>query len=111
MRDVEATAERLENLWTVVRKIPSGMVASYGDVGQALASPLSGFFVGRLMANSPDDVPWWRVVTKDGRLPVWKIDPRLEQIQAQRLAAEGVAIEDGVVDMAKHRFVPYDTLF
>ena len=88
-------------LWETVRSIPSGRVASYGNVGRSLSSPTSGYFVGRWMADCPDDVPWWRVVAKDGRLPVWKKDPDLEVLQIQRLEAEGVGVVNGCVDMAR----------
>jgi alkylated DNA nucleotide flippase Atl1 len=37
-------------------------------------------------------VPWWRVVTADGRLV-----PGHEKVHATRLRAEGVAVQDGRV--------------
>lgn len=92
----------LELLWEVVRAIPVGRVMSYGDVGQALRNPMSGFLVGRRMRSSPSDVPWWRVVAKNGTLPVGKLDPHLECLQSQRLRQEGVEIQEGRIDM--HRF-------
>lgn len=80
----------LQPLWDVVRRIPRGRVASYGAVGQALPTPASGYMVGRWMASCPPDVPWWRVVAKDGRLPVNKRSPELAHEQRERLIAEGV---------------------
>jgi methylated-DNA-protein-cysteine methyltransferase-like protein len=96
----------MEELWQIVRQIPPGRCASYGDVGRALSSPVSGFLVGRMMARCPDDVPWWRVVARDGKLPVWKVDPSFENQQVARLVDEGVRVEDGRVDMAAHQWVP-----
>ena len=43
-------------------------------------------------------MPWWRVVGRDGRLPIWKKDPSLESLQMARLAEEGIEITDRVVD-------------
>ena len=79
----------LQALWELVKSIPRGKVMSYGEVGRALPNPMSGFLVGRRMRSTPEDVPWWRVVAKDGTLPVWKIDPNLEDIQTIRLKQEG----------------------
>ncbi len=83
-----------EELWQKVRAIPRGRVASYGALGRALEAPLSGFMVGRLMARCPSDVPWWRVVTREGRLAVHKRDPFLAAKQRQLLQDEGTEMAD-----------------
>lgn len=93
--------ERCE-LWEVIRSIPAGRVASYGAVGRALRYPASGRLVGRWMHDCPEEVPWWRVVAKDGRLPIWKVDPNLETVQVLRLREEGVEVVEGRVDMATY---------
>ncbi|MFW5697676.1 MAG: MGMT family protein [Fimbriimonadaceae bacterium] len=74
----------------IVRRIPSGRVASYGDLGGLLEPPVSGWMTGRAMAQISDAAPWWRVVARTGHLPVGKRDPRLEITQRERLEAEGV---------------------
>jgi methylated-DNA-protein-cysteine methyltransferase-like protein len=86
-----------EELWAIIRRIPRGSVTSYGDVGRALHHPASGYMVGRWMANCPSDVPWWRVVAKDGHIPLSKrsIEHGLEQVR--RLHEEGVNVEGGLV--------------
>lgn len=91
-------SETLEELWRLVRSIPPGRVAAYGELGRALDHPASGFMVGRWMAMAPPDVPWWRVIAKDGRFPVGKRDPDLERDQRKMLLDEGVSIEEGRVD-------------
>jgi alkylated DNA nucleotide flippase Atl1 len=94
----------LNELWDIVRKIPEGCCASYGDVARSLENPVSGYTVGRWMANAPDGVPWWRVVSKDGVLVIAKKDPQAALIQRQRLEAEGIAFEGECVVMSAHRF-------
>ena len=81
-----------------VRAIPSGRVTNYGALGRALSRPVSGVIVGRWLSATPEDVPWWRVVGRDGRLPIWKKDPSLEALQAARLAEEGVGMVDARVE-------------
>lgn len=98
--------ETLDELWVVVASIPPGRVASYGDVGRALSRPATGYQVGRWMAHCPAWVPWWRVVGKDGRLPVWKRDPALAVEQRRRLIEEGVSLGETDVAMDAHGFVP-----
>jgi len=89
-----------------VRQIPFGRVCAYGDLGAVLEPPLSGYFVGRILAACPDEVPWWRVVARDGRLPVWKKDPRLEEVQRERLASEGIETVEDRVDMRRFGWIP-----
>ncbi|MFQ3587366.1 MAG: MGMT family protein [Fimbriimonadaceae bacterium] len=91
----------IDELWILVRKVPRGRVVGYGTLGRALPNPVSGLIVGKWMARAPEDVPWWRVVAFDGRLPVYKRDPGLAQTQTARLRSEGVAfLDDGRVDMS-----------
>lgn len=89
--------ESLAELWGLVKRIPKGRVASYGEIGRALKYPASGFQVGRWMARCPDGIPWWRVVGKTGTLPINKRDPSLSSEQEQRLLQEGATILDGIV--------------
>ena len=54
------------------------------------------------MAQVMNGAPWWRIVGKDGRLPISKRSPEHSREQRERLAAEGVEFEaDGAI---KRRF-------
>jgi alkylated DNA nucleotide flippase Atl1 len=75
-----------------VRAIPSGSVATYGDV-----SPGAPRFAGSvLFAADEPDLPWWRVVRADGSLAKGARQRRL-------LVAEGVPFRGARVDMASAR--------
>ena len=87
----------LDELWSVVRSIPKGKVASYGACGRALRNPATGWQVGRWMTQAEDDVPWWRVVAKSGNLPTYKRDVGLGIDQKQRLEREGVRFDGDLV--------------
>ena len=83
----------------VVGDIPPGHVMTYGDVAAVLGSRAARA-VGQVMARYGHAVPWWRVVTSNGRLV-----PGHETTQAQRLRAEGVRIAAGrVVEAPLGRF-------
>ena len=81
------TAPFEERVLAVIRSLPPGDVATYGEVAEEAGSPGAARAVGNVMARCPDDVPWWRVVTSTGRLV-----PDHEAEQAARLRAEGVAV-------------------
>lgn len=99
----------MNELWELVKKIPRGRVASYGAIGGALERPISGYLVGRAMARCPDDVPWWRVVGKNGKLPIDKRDPRLGHVQVERLRAEKTEMADETT-VASSAFIDPDLL-
>jgi methylated-DNA-protein-cysteine methyltransferase-like protein len=83
-----------QRVYHVVEKIPPGKAAGYGVVGQCVDPPVSGLLVGRIMGRCEDSLPWWRVVARDGHLPVAKRDLALEQQQLARLKREGVEFDD-----------------
>jgi alkylated DNA nucleotide flippase Atl1 len=76
----------------VLRALIPGEVVSYGDVAEDAGFPGRARAVGRILAVTDEAVPWWRVVTSNGRLV-----PRHEAQQAGRLRSEGVVVRGGRV--------------
>ena len=76
------------------RAIPFGRVTSYGALGKACDPPISGYICGRVMGQIMDGVPWWRVVGKDGQLPISKRSPTHSREQRERLELEGVQFDE-----------------
>lgn len=91
-------------IYAMVRQIPCGQVATYGQIAQ-LVGPCTARMVGYAMAglNFESDVPWHRVINCQGR-----ISPRAgvgAAIQRQRLQAEGVGFNGtGAVPLAQYRW-------
>jgi methylated-DNA-protein-cysteine methyltransferase-like protein len=83
---------------SVVAHLRRGEVVSYGDVAEEAGFPGAARAVGAVMAHPSRDLPWWRVVTRGGRLV-----PGHEAEHARRLRAEGVALRDGRVAPARRR--------
>jgi methylated-DNA-protein-cysteine methyltransferase related protein len=85
----------------VVASIPSGRVASYGEVARAMGRPGAGRAVGAALRALPDGsaVPWWRVVNGRGAVTI----PRSghgASLQRALLVAEGVRFDErGRVDL------------
>ncbi|MEW5960925.1 MAG: MGMT family protein [Chloroflexota bacterium] len=92
-------APTYERIYAVVRRIPAGKVATYGQIA-AIVGGCTARMVGYAMAALPygSDVPWQRVINRQG-----KISPRGpgndSLHQQQLLEAEGVAFDrQGRVD-------------
>ena len=48
-----------------VAQIPEGRVTTYGDIAHAVGTNARS--VGRILNRAGHDIPWWRVVTAEGR--------------------------------------------
>jgi methylated-DNA-protein-cysteine methyltransferase-like protein len=83
---------KYQRIYEVVRQIPTGRVATYGQVA-ALAG-LAGHArqVGYALHSLPEgtSVPWHRVVNASGGISP-RATPGAELVQRQLLAQEGVA--------------------
>lgn len=92
-----------KQVYLVVKKIPKGKVATYGQIATVLGTRDSRKIGWALHANSDPSVPCHRVVNKDGRLaPNFAFDGWREQ--KRRLQEEGVAFSDEVnVNLKKCR--------
>ena len=91
--DAASDATIIAQVHAIVRAIPSGRVMSYGAVGARCDPPISGYICGRIMIRSHSDTPWWRVVGKDGALPIVKRNPHLADEQRNRLVEEGAQFD------------------
>ena len=90
--------DRDRRILDVVRALREGEVVSYGDVAEAAGYPRQSRLVGRLLAMADDDeLPWWRVVSANGR-----VVPGNEVEHAELLCAEGVEVRGGRVRSAPH---------
>jgi alkylated DNA nucleotide flippase Atl1 len=82
-----------EAVFDVVDSIPPGRVSTYGAIGRLIG--IGPRRVARALSSGGGAVPWYRVVRADGSVaePV-----RVEQLA--RLAAEGVPMRNGRVDLS-----------
>jgi len=88
---------------SAVRRIPSGRVATYGDVAAAAGRPRAARAVGNIMRNCHDaTIPCHRVIAAGGKLGGYGKD---EFSKRARLLAEGVVVTGGRVrDFAQRRW-------
>lgn len=81
-----------DRVYTVVAAIPSGKVMTYGQIAALCGSPRAARIVGGIAHFGPEDLPWHRVVNKNGGLAV--AFPGGREEQARRLSGEGIEIVD-----------------
>jgi methylated-DNA-protein-cysteine methyltransferase related protein len=89
-----------ERVREIIRSIPPGRVASYGDVA-AMASASTPRLVGRILSEDGHDLPWHRVIRSNG-VPAHGLARR----QLELLRAEGVLADGEKVDMRRYRWRP-----
>lgn len=92
-----------ESIYEIVRKIPRGKVATYGQIALYVGNPRWSQVVGFALHSNPDPatIPCHRVVNRFGGLAeAFKFGG--ENKQRELLEAEGVIfLPDGNVDMAQ----------
>ena len=90
-----------EKIYSVVKKIPKGKVASYGTVAALAGNPRWARVVGYALHVNPEPgkIPCHRVVTRGGEV---SFAFGGENMQRQLLSEEGIEfLDDGRVDMAR----------
>jgi O-6-methylguanine DNA methyltransferase len=102
-REKSGTADFGARVRSVVRRIPHGRVATYGDIAAAAGRPRAHRAVGNIMRHCKDaSIPCHRVIAAGGKLGGYGRD-----LFAKRalLLAEGVIVAGGRVrDFAEVRW-------
>ncbi|MCQ2421920.1 MAG: methylated-DNA--[protein]-cysteine S-methyltransferase [Lachnospiraceae bacterium] len=93
-----------KRIYEAVKKIPAGRVATYGQVARLAGNPRMSRAVGNALHKNPEPgvIPCHRVVDSQGRL-AGAFAFGGKNVQAELLAAEGVTVVDGRVDLTKYR--------
>jgi len=96
-----------EAIWSVVKAIPAGKVASYGQIADLAGLPGRARLVGRSMGLIPDrkNMPWYRVLKSNGQL-AGKPGSDFARRQADLLIDEGVVVLKNRVSMKNFQWQP-----
>jgi methylated-DNA-protein-cysteine methyltransferase-like protein len=105
--DARTAPTAYDLMLAVVRRIPRGRVATYGQVAALAGYPhaprLAGYALHALPPHTP--VPWHRVVAAQGRLTLGRLSPEGATTQKLRLELEGVRFDArGRVDLERCRW-------
>jgi methylated-DNA-protein-cysteine methyltransferase-like protein len=92
-----------EQVWRIVRRIPRGRVATYGQISLLIDRRLTPVGVGWAIRAAPEgSIPWQRVVNGKGGISTDKEHPGLQRAM---LEAEGVRFgADGCIDLSRYGF-------
>lgn len=98
-----------DSIYQVVRRIPVGRVATYGQVANLAGYPRHARQVGYALAALRDDsnpVPWHRVVNARGTISIRSV-PGYEDYQRLLLEEEGIVFDrDGRLSLSRYQWRP-----
>jgi methylated-DNA-protein-cysteine methyltransferase-like protein len=97
-------------IWQVIALIPTGKVASYGDIARHAGLPGAARRVGYALRHLPQDtkIPWHRVVNAQGRISL-PTGSAGQYTQRARLEAEGVLFKGNKISqLGEFRWQPGD---
>lgn len=93
--------------YAIIRRIPKGRVATYGQIARLAGLPRHARQVGYALAALEDDqIPWQRVINSKGEISPRSF-PQFVDRQRDRLRKEGVTFnKQGRVSLVKFGWVP-----
>lgn len=94
-----------QRVYEIVAQIPKGRVMTYGQVATAAGAAWAAWEVGQIAHTGPSDLPWQRVVNKQGGLA--RGYPGGFEGHKKALEAEGVFVDqDFKVDIERLLWLP-----
>lgn len=96
-----------ENVVEIIRSIPEGKVATYGQIAGLAGSPRAARQVVRALhsMSKKHRLPWHRVINAKGQIALQ--DDESYNEQRLSLEAEGVEIGlNGVIDLERYQWKP-----
>ncbi len=102
-------SDSYERIYRVVKRIPKGRVATYGQVAELADLPRQARQVGyalHALSGQDDRVPWQRVVNARGEISERSVSGT-EPLQRLLLEAEGVVFNASQrIDLDRYRWQP-----
>ena len=101
-----------EAIYAVVRQIPAGRVATYGQVADLADLPRQARLVGYALFRVAleTDVPWHRVINAKGEISESPFRLGGDYLQRSLLEAEGVEFDaKGKIKLSQYRWEPEQT--
>ena len=103
-----ATESLYERIYALIKQIPSGQVATYGQLAECVGCTARQ--AGYALAATPSDkaIPWHRVVNAQGKLSI-RASGQASTEQYQRLVSEGLVFSASKrLDLNRYRWQPVD---
>ena len=95
-----------ERVYEFVRRIPKGLLMTYGQLAIILGEGYTARTVGYFMHGAAEDVPWQRVINSQGKCSTGRLTIPMN-LQQELLEAEGVIFNAaGKCDLSKFQWFP-----
>lgn len=99
-------AQFKDRVYELVAKIPSGRLMTYGQIAALCGNPLAAWEVGQIAHYGPENLPWQRVVNKQGGLAKAYTWGGFEG-HKKKLEEEGIAVsKEFIVDIEQLMWWP-----
>jgi methylated-DNA-protein-cysteine methyltransferase-like protein len=101
-----------DRIYSMVRRIPKGRVATYGQIARLVGIPRQARQIGYALAALRDHppVPWHRVVNSKGEISQ-RSESGFEERQRLLLEREGVVFDlNGRISLSRFRWRPKDAV-
>lgn len=99
-----------DRIYAVVRQIPPGKVATYGQVAELAGLPRQARLVGYALYRvdmATSDVPWQRVINAKGEVSESPLRHGTDYIQRSLLEDEGIEFSKaGKISLSRYRWQP-----
>jgi methylated-DNA-protein-cysteine methyltransferase-like protein len=94
-----------DSVISIIRMIPQGKVASYGQIAAYVGLPRAAREVGWILRGSKEDMPWWRVLNNAGKISIEGNMTADKVLQRKLLENDGVEVlEDFTLNMELYRW-------
>lgn len=113
MKDTRSQSQLYTQIYDLVRQIPPGKVATYGQIADLLGKPRHARQIGyALYRVAPDsDIPWQRVVNAQGMISHSPQRQGSDDLQRILLEQEGITFNSqDKLDLRRYRWQPEPNL-
>ncbi len=95
------------NVIKVIKQVPEGKVATYGQIARIIGSPRAARQVGMVLFGLRDSeaeiIPWQRIINAQGKISTYKIGNG--ELQRALLESEGIGFDaEGKIDLDKYQW-------
>ena len=87
--------DNVERILTLIKQVPPGCVATYGQIAKLAGIPRNSRQVGSVLKKLPagSGVPWYRIVNSKGEISD-RENESSQNIQRMALEEEGISFDD-----------------
>lgn len=81
-----------DEVYRLMALLPKGSVTTYGDIAALAGQPRAARIVGGIAHTGPEELPWHRLVNREGGLAIGF--PGGQEVQRQLLEQDGILCDD-----------------